>query len=54
MLQEPATWDLRHITRESSTSTKIHMLILLVVCVVTAVKLIRVWRTAPPFRLSRR
>jgi hypothetical protein len=54
MLQESATWDLRHMTREPSTSTKIHMLFLLVVCIVTTVKLIRVWRTAPPFRLSQR
>jgi len=33
---------------------KIYMLFLFAVCVVTSVKLIRVWRTAPPFRLSRR
>jgi len=46
--------DLRHMTREPSTSTKIHMLFLLIVCIVTTVKLIRVWRTAPPFRLSQR
>ncbi len=29
------------------------MLFLLVVCVVTGIKLIRAWRVAPPFRLSR-
>jgi VanZ family protein len=30
------------------------MLFLLVVCIVTTVKLINVWRGAPPFRLSQR
>jgi hypothetical protein len=54
MFQESTTWDLRHMTREPSTSTKIYMLFLLVVCIVTTVKLIRVWRRASPFRLSQR
>jgi hypothetical protein len=52
MLQESTTWDLWHMTRGPSSSTKIHMLFLLVVCIVTTVKLIRVWRTALPFRFS--
>jgi hypothetical protein len=54
MLQESTTWDLRHMTREPSTSTKIYMLFLLVVCIVTTGKLISVWRRALPFRLSQR
>ena len=39
--------------REPSSSFKTYMLFLLVVCVVTSIKLIRGWRAAPPFRLSR-
>lgn len=54
MLQESATWDLPRMTREPSTSMIIYMLFLFGVCIVTTVKLIRVWRAAPPFRLSRR
>ena len=53
MLQESTTWNLRHMIREPSTSFKTYVLFLLVVCVVTSIKLIRVWRAAPPFRLSR-
>jgi len=39
--------------REPSTSFRTYVFFLLVVCVVTSIKLIRVWRAAPPFRLSR-
>ena len=53
MLQESVTWDPQHIIIEPSTSSKVYMLFLFGVCVVAAVKLIRVWRAAPPFRLSR-
>jgi hypothetical protein len=53
MLQESATWDLQHMNPEPSTNMKIYMLFLFGVCIVTTVKLIRVWRAAPPFRLSR-
>ena len=53
MVQESATWDLRHMTRTPSTSMKIYMLFLFLACIVTSVKLVRIWRAAPPFRLSR-
>ncbi|HLM80881.1 MAG TPA: hypothetical protein VK302_09625 [Terriglobales bacterium] len=52
MLQESVGWDTQNLIREPSTSFKIYMLFLIVVCVVTIVKLMRVWRAAPPFRLS--
>jgi len=53
MLQESMDWDPRYIEGELSTSMKIYILFLFVVCVVTSVRLIRVWRAARPFRLSR-
>src|SRR5258708_28746757 len=53
MLQESATWDLRRMTREPSTGMMIYVLFLCLVCIVTRVKLVRVWRAAAPFRLSR-
>jgi hypothetical protein len=52
MVQESVTWDLRHMTRTPSTSTEIYILFLFIVCIVTSVKLVRIWRTARPFRLS--
>jgi hypothetical protein len=52
--QEPPTWDLRSTPPEASTGLKIYILFLLVVCVVSTIKLIRIWRAVPPFRLSRR
>ena len=52
MLQESVGWDTQNLIREPSTSFKIYMLFLIVACVATMIKLIRVWRTAPPFRLS--
>ena len=48
-----ATIDMRYIWRTPSTSMKFYTLFLLVVCVVTILKLVRVWRAAPPFRLAR-
>jgi len=52
MLQESVGWDSQNLIREPSTSFKIYMLFLIVVCIATIIKLIRVWRTALPFRLS--
>jgi len=40
-------------TRTPSTSMKIYVLFLFLACIVTSVKLVRIWRAAPPFRLSR-
>lgn len=51
MLQESVTWDPQMIV-EPSTGQKIYVLFLVVVCVVTIIKLMRVWRVALPFRLS--
>jgi hypothetical protein len=55
MLQESATtsWDPRAITSTPSVSLKLYMLFLLVVCIVTSIKLVRLWRMAPPFRAQR-
>jgi hypothetical protein len=56
MFQEQApevTWDLRQIQRVPSTSFKLYVLFLLIVCIVTSVELFKAWRAAPPFRLSR-
>jgi hypothetical protein len=53
MVQQSTTWDLQHTIREPSTSLKTYVLFVFVVCIVGSVKLIRVWRLAPPFRLSR-
>ena len=55
MLQESAatSWDPRAITSTPSVSLKLYMLFLLVVCIVTSIKLVRLWRMAPPFRAQR-
>jgi hypothetical protein len=55
MLQETFQqgWDLRNIHREPSTSLKLYVFFLLVGCVVTSMELIKAWRVAPPFRISR-
>ena len=52
MLQGQITWEYRHIIREPSTSFKLYVFFLLLVCIVAVVKLLRAWRGAPPFRLS--
>ena len=46
--------DYQHLIREPSTTFKLYVLFLLVACVVTGTKLMRVWVAAPPFRLFRR
>jgi|SRR5271165_2390199 len=55
MLQESAStgWDFRAMTVEPSTGLKLYVLFLLVVCVATSIKLVRLWRMAPPFRTER-
>src|SRR5690242_7866627 len=55
MLQESAStaWDPRTVTSAPSTSLKIYMLFLLIVCITTSIKLVRIWRMAPPFRANR-
>ena len=52
MLQETVTWDPQNMIVEPSIGQKIYVLFLVVVCVVTIVKLIRIWRVALPLRLS--
>jgi hypothetical protein len=37
-----------------STAVKLYVLFLVVVCVVTAIKLARLWIAVPPFRLNRK
>jgi hypothetical protein len=51
MLQESVSW--QPIIREPSPHFTIYILFLVVVCVATIVRLVRVWVAAPPFRLSR-
>jgi len=55
MLQESGStsWDFRAMTTEPSAGFKMYLLFLLVVCVATCTKLVRVWRMAPPFRAVR-
>jgi len=55
MLQEStsASWDLRHMTLEPFAPLKIYLLLLLVVCIIAAIRLISLWRMAPPFRAHR-
>jgi hypothetical protein len=40
-------------TRTPSTIMEIYMLFLFLACIVTSVKLVRIWRAVPPFRLRR-
>jgi hypothetical protein len=54
MLQESVGWDPQNLIREPSTSFKIYLLFLILVCGATIIKLARIWRAAPPFRPSRR
>jgi len=55
MLQESAStsWDLRNMTLEPSAALKVYILFLFVVCIVTSIRLISLWRMAPPFRAHR-
>jgi len=53
MLQESATWDIRTIHYTLPTKFKLYLIFLLVVCVATSIKLVRLWIAAPPFCLSR-
>jgi len=54
MPQESVTLDYGNLIREPSTTFKLCVLFLVIVCVVTCIKLIRVWVAAPPFRGSPR
>ena len=49
----PLTWELRPVILEPiwepSTSLKLYLLFLLLVCIFTTIKLARVWRTVAPF-----
>jgi hypothetical protein len=55
MLQESGTtsWDIRTICYAPSTKLKLYLLFLLAVCVVTTVKLVKLWIVVPPFRFNR-
>ena len=53
MLQESGAFDLRTMTHRPSTTMEIYTFFLVFAFVTTAVKLVRVWRIAMPFRLSR-
>jgi len=49
----PVEIDFRAMTRTPSTDLKIYWLFVLVACYIAAVKLLRIWKGAPPFRLFR-
>lgn len=49
MLQESTGWDPRAMHAEPSVGLKLYSLYLFVVCVVTVLKLLRIWWIAPPF-----
>jgi hypothetical protein len=53
MLQGQIPWGYQHIWNESGVTPHLYLLFLLVAVVVGIVKLLIVWRVAPPFRLSR-
>ena len=53
MFQETTTWDLRHAYPPFSDGLRVYTLFLFSVGFVYLVKLTRVWRNAPPLRLSR-
>jgi hypothetical protein len=51
MLQESTQvqWDPVYIGRAPSTGLKIYLLCLVITCLVTAFKLVKLWRVVPPF-----
>jgi uncharacterized membrane protein (DUF485 family) len=54
LLQEASeNWDFQNVCYGTSALLKIYLLVLFAICVVVCVKLVRAWRTAPPFRLER-
>jgi hypothetical protein len=52
MMQESVAIDLGDMVREPSTGFKVYVLFLMAACVMTCIKLIRVWALAWPFRES--
>lgn len=53
MLQQTATFDLRGMMDGSSTKAEIYTFFFVIAFIVTAAKVVRVWRIAAPFRFSR-
>lgn len=51
MLQDAVGWDPQNMIVEPSIDEKVYVLFAVVVCCVTIVKLIRIWRSALPFRM---
>src|SRR5262249_34513758 len=47
------SWDLQTISYEPSVKVKLCLLFLLAACVMTSIKLARLWIAAPPFYLNR-
>ena len=52
MTQESVAMDYQNLIREPTTSFKLYLLFLTIVCLVTCIKLIKVWVAVPPFRAS--
>ena len=44
--------DYQNLIREPTTTFKLYVLFLVIVCIVTCIKLIKVWIAVPPFRAS--
>jgi branched-subunit amino acid transport protein AzlD len=53
MLQESVVFEPQNLIREPSTSFKVYVLFLIVECAVVSIKLLRIWRAAPPFALAK-
>jgi hypothetical protein len=52
MTQESVALDYQNLIREPTTGFKLYVLFLIIVCIVTCTKLIKVWVAVPPFRAS--
>lgn len=52
MIDTPLTWDYRRMWDGPSPYLWLYLLFLLLACIVAIAKLLRVWRVAPPFKLS--
>lgn len=52
MQQETVTIDYGNLIREPTTAFKLYVFFLLLVCAVTCLKLIKLWKASPPFRPS--
>src|SRR5262250_1404156 len=52
MTQQSVAIDYQNLIREPTIGFKLYVLFLIIVCIVTCMKLIKVWVTVPPFKAS--